>query len=108
MSLPLFALEEEMEIVEGVEFLVSEEIATLEDRATVMALQTFRHALLTDPAAIPGWSVVSPLRCWRAREVRLMAERRDHRASTTPCAQCGRTHHGVVAIVRFRRAADSE
>jgi hypothetical protein len=104
VSLPLFALESEGELVERLDFYVSEEIAADTDPEIETALRTFRHGLLTDVTAIPGWAAVTPAIRWRSDTGDLIAERRDHWPEGDPCRTCGAVHRGVAAIIRFRRA----
>ncbi len=106
MSLPLFALEGEGELIERLDFYVSEEIATADDPEIGTALRTFRHGLLTDVTSIPGWAAVTPAIRWRSGDgTGLVAERRDHLPDGDPCRICGSPHRGAAAIIRFRRAA---
>lgn len=105
MSLPLFALEGDGELIERLDFRVSEEVATSDDPEIEAALRTFRHGLLTDVASIPGWDVVAPAIRWHSSDgTDLMAERRDHLPEGDPCLTCGAPHRGAAAIIRFRRA----
>lgn len=105
MSLPLFALEGDGDLVELLDFWVSEEIAQANDPEIETALRTFRHGLLTDAAAIPGWAAVTPAIRWHSSDgTDLMAERRDHLPEGDPCLTCGAPHRGAAAIIRFRRA----
>ena len=104
MSLPLFALEGDGELIERLDFWVSEEIATSGDSEIEAALRTFRHGLLTDGTSIPDWDVVTPAICWQSSNgAGVVAERHDHLPEGDPCRICGSPHRGAAAIIRFRR-----
>ena len=106
VSLPLFALEGNGELIERLDFYVSEEIVATAAPEIETALRTFRHGLLTDVTSIPGWTAVTPAIRWRSSDgTDLMAERRDHLPDGDPCLTCRSPHRGAAAIIRFRRAA---